>query len=89
MGVWIGVITGRPKLLFAEEAAPTSDCERDYHAVSAFQIRDTLPHFLDQSHELVTANVTRLHGWHETVVEMQVRCANRGPRAFYDVVMRT
>ncbi|MNH14489.1 hypothetical protein D3C79_740820 [compost metagenome] len=62
----------------AEEAAAAGDHERNHHAVTDLQIGDPATGFLDDAHELVAEDITRLGLWNLAVVEVQVGAADGG-----------
>src|SRR4029079_6334953 len=62
MGIWIGVVTGRPDLLITKLAIPACDREWYDYAIAPLQVGYVLSGFFDNPHELVSENVTFFHG---------------------------
>src|SRR5689334_14395078 len=64
-------------------AFAADDRERDYNAIADFErvLRrgSDLNHL---AHGLVAHDIARLHAWHEMIVQMQVRSADRATRDF-------
>jgi hypothetical protein len=64
--------------MLAEPAGSAGDREGHDDAVTLLVLGDAAAHLDHLTHRLVTDDVTLFHGGHETVVEMQVRTADRG-----------
>ena len=62
------------------------DRERHHDAIATLQILHFAPDFHHLAHELMAEDVAALHRGNETVVEVQVRAADRGGRDLHDRV---
>src|SRR5260370_447639 len=76
--VRIGVLAERVHLLLAEEAVAAGDVERHHHAIPWAQVPDVAANIDHLAHELVAEDVSLLHPWNETAVQMQVPAAGLG-----------
>jgi hypothetical protein len=79
-GIRVRVVTERPELPFAEEAAAACDRERDDDAVADAQSGVLSADLDDLAHELVAENVAGLQSRDEAVEQVQIRSADRRRR---------
>src|SRR5581483_9932055 len=79
-GVRIGIFAAGEHFATARKADAASDGECGHHAVAFFDLLDIAPGLYNLAHKFVAEDVTALHGWYESAVEVQVRPADGGGR---------
>src|ERR1051325_3189537 len=76
--VWIRVFTQRKHLFLAEETVAAGNRKRHDDAVANIQVGHFSPHLDYFAHEFMTEDIAALHRRNKTVVEVQIRSADRG-----------